>query len=41
LEVSRVNELLPWWNETLTVEPASSDDARSKLDNVDTYGAET
>jgi hypothetical protein len=27
-----VNEFLPWWNETLTVEPASTDDAHRKLD---------
>jgi hypothetical protein len=26
------DEFLPWWNETLTVEPASADDAHRKLD---------
>jgi transposase len=28
-----VNEFLPWWNATLTVEPASADDAHRKLGN--------
>jgi transposase len=28
-----VNEFLPWWNATLTVEPASADDAHRTLDN--------
>ena len=33
------DEFLPWWNQTLTVEPASADNAHRKLDKQHNLGA--